>query len=227
MDAIAAFTHTSTEGLSAEMLKAIYGATGLVGGGFIFRVTHNYSYYGSREATGVSTQLRDMEVRAHLIAQWQHEAHQYIEDLSGCPRHIRRLLYRSGVVAVALVTYRYTGSDASHFWRLLAQDDGLRRNDPRKALLTFLINRKYQEDTPSTLARYVAQAWNAAFKNSERTVLRVTNTISPIFIAGTPHDGVNHWVYLGDQGEVLEAPIMLKKHDIEELELGKQIHLAS
>lgn len=41
-------------------------------------------------------------------------------------------LRRAPVMVMALLTYRYTGTDAADFWHAVAMDDRLAQNDPHK-----------------------------------------------------------------------------------------------
>lgn len=96
-----------------------------------------------------------------------------------------RLIKRAGVLSVALYTARYQPSTAHDFWRGAALDDGLRSNDPRKALLRYLINNKATAATRTTLARAAALAWNAFFEG--RTLEYVKpNQADATRILGTP-----------------------------------------
>ena len=109
----------------------------------------------------------------------------YIAISKGVSRNLK-LFKRAAVMAVGLEILKYQPSMAYDFWDGASQDDGLRRNDPRKLLLDYLVN------TPSYSGNYfdqikaVALAWNAFFENRKLHALK-TNAFTNFRLAGTPY----------------------------------------
>ena len=120
-------------------------------------------------------------------------------------------------MAVALVTIRYTGTDAEEFWREVAYDDGLAQGDPRKALHLFLRTTKLGAYEPHVYARYIAWAWCRGWQELSCQYLRGQAEHLPITIDGTPHDGKGVYRYITPRGEVLHDPV---KYEAEQWQQG-------
>src|SRR5690606_12147457 len=68
-------------------------------------------------------------------------ASRFEEMIQPAPHNVRNRLRNPGVLAVALMTVKYQPKLAEEFWRGLAENDGLRRGDPRHTLLNDLMGR--------------------------------------------------------------------------------------
>jgi hypothetical protein len=145
-------------------------------------------------------------IRMAFVQEWREEAVQFFEDLKGAPGIMSSTLRRGPVFAFALVTYRYTGTDATEFWHDVAMDDGLAKNDPRKKLHFFIRTSKMGEYPHEIYSRFVARAWNAAWDNRTPQTLQHEATTSPIRILGTPHGGEKILRYLTPRGDILHDP---------------------
>lgn len=102
------------------------------------------------------------------------------------------LIRKSGVLAAALETFKYQPSAAAEFWSGVAADDGLRKGDPRKALLNWLRpmvgkqgNAGIQDQLAKASAKASAKAWNAAYAKERVDLMRVHQSI-PFVLSGTP-----------------------------------------
>jgi hypothetical protein len=177
--------------MPSDMLQAVSGALMMVSCGFSQLWRTNGSWY--------KAQARNAETRVALIHAWHDEVARWLADLHGQPRAITRLLTRQAVVAVALVTYRFSPQAAQEFWRGVASDDRLGQKDPRKALLLYLIDKSPTGISPAMYSRYVASAWNSWCHNRPRNNLRLTKTPT-IQIDHTPHTGQELLVYLDAEG---------------------------
>lgn len=146
-------------------------------------------------------------IRMAFLEHWLDEGRRYYEDTRGARQKITTNLRRTGIMAVALVTYRFTGNDAEEFWHQVAMDDGLRVDDPRKRLHIFLGSTQSGEYPPHMLARYAAAAWNAAWE--ERTLQSLNPQLErlPVRLEGTPHVGKQVLRYITPQGEMSHDPI--------------------
>ncbi|MEW6736992.1 MAG: hypothetical protein AB1489_37230 [Acidobacteriota bacterium] len=147
------------------------------------------------QAADYKTITRDDTMQA--IINWQVEGRGFWQALEGCSAALRRLLERSPVVAVALVTFRYAPEKAQQFWSELAADDGLRTGSPLKALRDRLINVRINGGGESSnlkvsegyMCRVVAAAWNAWTEGKEVQVITFQNKTAAIRINLTPYQG--------------------------------------
>ena len=122
------------------------------------------------------------------------------------PKATRNLLVRASVLSIALVTYRFQPEMAHDFWPRLARDSGLIEGDPAHTLLRWLRETPARHYDNGSYARHVAAAWNAAYEGRQLFRLLARQPTQPLLVAGTPHEGNVHKVYLRPTGEVLAAP---------------------
>lgn len=148
----------------------------------------------------------NVNIRSRLIHAWTHEADIFFQNIKGAPGKLSQNIRRSSVLSVALVTLRFTGTDAEEFWHKVAMPDGLSVNDPRHRLHIFLRTSSIVEYEPHVLSRYVAVAWNAAYEDRTPRSLQPGDTSGPIRLAGTPHTGEQVLRYITPQGELLHDP---------------------
>jgi len=146
-------------------------------------------------------------IRMAFLDAWIDEARRFFEDTRGARQKITTNLRRTGIMAVALVTYRSTGNDAEEFWHQVAMDDGLRSDDPRKRLNIFLGSTQSGEYPAHSLARYAASAWNAAWEERTLQTLQPQTDRNPLRLEGTPHKGKEILRYVSPQGVMLDDPV--------------------
>jgi len=84
-----------------------------------------------------------------------------------------------------LYTLRHCAAKAQTFWRGVAEDDGLRRGDPRKALLIDLACRALNAGGARLTVLQPVAAWNAWHARRELRSIRIRED-DPLVIAGTP-----------------------------------------
>lgn len=126
-------------------------------------------------------------LRIEHLEEYRETAEIFNQAIHGAPREIVRMLFRAGCLAVALETIRYQPSLAAQFWYDVARDNGLVSGQPAKALLQWMRNARLasgscgQRDT----ARAAALAWNAAFRDEQRTYVK-PNAMGAFFLLGTP-----------------------------------------
>lgn len=104
------------------------------------------------------------------------------------PKGGKSKLYASGVMAVALVTLRHQPAKAVQFWRGIADDDGLRKGDPRKTLLQDFESRRVNYGTHLQRIIPSITAWNAFYEGRNISIIRVSES-SQVLVSGTP---INH-----------------------------------
>lgn len=112
--------------------------------------------------------------RLAVCDEFKEEAAEYGEllNFSGNKR-LKTKLRSAGVVAVALVTLKHCRDEAFDFWGGLADDDGLHRGDPRKALLVDFDNRVTKGSSTISMVA-CAKAWNAHLRGDELKEINIT-----------------------------------------------------
>jgi len=203
----AAYDFANKTGLNSEQTKHLGAAVGLIVSGFVAQGM-------SRAVLGAY--FHSGHIRILCMHDWVDEAIAFFETIKGAPKIISQLLRRAPIMAIALVTFRHTGADASEFWHAVAWDDNLRFDDCRKTLHKWIREHMLKEYEPHIYARYVAAAWNAAWndRSLQRLTVSPAQTIQPIVLEGTLFDGHHQWVYITEHGAPLNAPIVF--HPAEE-----------
>lgn len=162
-------------GLSSTLARSVFQAQPLIANKFV------------RQSMVNDPTLRNDDLRIQNCKPWWPLAATYQGLISPAPHTVRRRLTTSQALAVALVTLKYQPERAAMFWAGVSQDDGLRRDDPRKALLIDLGSREWTRKSSDGCAATSA-AWNAFFE--ERPLKRIQVTAdAAIRVVGTPFDG--------------------------------------
>ena len=145
-------------------------------------------------AAGLKIQSKDersallrniVDDRLQVAQEYIDEAQKLDSLFSAAKGTLGRKLRQTSVFSVALVTMRARPDEGHAFWGGIAENDGLRRNDPRATLTQYLL-----EQTAKGRGRMVlfatARAWNAFCANAQ---LKMIKTISgtTIQVAGTQH----------------------------------------
>jgi hypothetical protein len=89
------------------------------------------------------------------------------------PRWLKKKVQNGGIYAVAMVTMRLQPTEASEFWGGIAENDGLRRGDPRMAFLNDLADRNLHTGTVAQSVVVPALAWNAHWDQRDLKVIKV------------------------------------------------------
>lgn len=143
---------------------------------------HDFNQYHSQFVAGSRLDRFDKMV------EYQEAASLLATAMAGAPAANTRLVKRAAVMAVALETMRYQPSAGAEFWYRFAQDDGLTKGAPERALLNWLRN------TPNKLsgslvrreqARAASLAWNAHFQGRTLEYCK-PNAVSTFVLLGTP-----------------------------------------
>ena len=160
-------------GLSKETAAALWKAAPVIADGLRFK----------RYAQSSGDILTDD--RISLCHEYLDQARFMDKAIKSAPVFLRRKLRTASVFAVALVTLKFCPDTAKPFWLGLCEDDGLKKGDPRKALLADMQAR---DGTRGLLAAGMmagARCWNAWRANREITHVKVTGHAVPL--AGTPY----------------------------------------
>lgn len=110
------------------------------------------------------------------------------EALTAGPYKGERVIRKSRVIAVGIVTFHYQAEKAAQFWRNVSLGENLSADDPVYTLRAYLFEGKWRTKSGNPEAHAVAVAWNAYFEGRPLQLLRAF-PLAPIRIAGTPFDG--------------------------------------
>lgn len=144
---------------------------------------------GARGTTPADIKAMSREARVALMREYRAQAEFYHLAVHMARPRVQLWMRRATVFSIALETFKYQPSTATEFWEGLAKDDGLKKSDPRKLLLTYLAENP--SSGPSRLAqiRATASAWNAYF--DQRTISFLRSGIDqPFVLRGTPWGAV-------------------------------------
>lgn len=208
-------THTDTismydifgdEGFSKTFVGHVSSGLDLVATGFAPDTA-----YGSN----ILNLLRSSAIRAELIREWKKEARFFYYDvyslLGGLTSGQKAMFSRKPIIALALVTYRYNKNLASQFWHGAVKDDALKKGDPRKTLIYFLVNTPRMTYPPHIYSKYIVTSWNAFYHKKEINQLKVYQESrgKPIQIEGTPHRRHSIMAYIDRDAKILHRPIKI------------------
>lgn len=140
-------------------------------------------------AAGFSTKVSDRDLlttkvidrRLEMARQYAIAARAFEQCVRGTPATIKSKLFSRGCMSVALVTLRYQRSLAVDFWAGVAQNDGLRKGDPRQTLFNLLLQRTGKGNNLAP----AAIAWNAYFNERELRIIKIPEDYR-CHIDGTP-----------------------------------------
>lgn len=167
-------------GVSKAMAEAVLNASTLLANS-LEPLTGAASIKKNQELFLPATRLR-------AILDWSEEAQQYEQIIKKAKRTLRTKLLQAGPTAVALYTLRHQPAKAHDFWRGLAENDGLRSNDPRAALYADLLTRNLGSGSIRQRVQQSAMAWNAFFRG--RTLQQIKCVQGGLItLLGTPLKG--------------------------------------
>lgn len=128
---------------------------------------------------------RSHHMRMEAVREYRDRIKDYF--MAVCSRDMisRSKLLRATVMAVALETLRYQPERGKIFWDRVATDDGLRKGDPAKALINYLLANKATSGTRARDLRAVALCWNADWDGRQIKQLKPT-TLKEFILSGTP-----------------------------------------
>jgi hypothetical protein len=178
-DAIYAQDLAAEWGVSFETLKACGAAGGLILG--------NFSGGRSNSLEGVTG--RSIPGRMEFLRAWEQEIrHADILVKMAVNSAGRKPFYRQAVMAVMLMTLRYTPERAYQFWEPVITGVGLYPEMPELVLRNYLTNTPVRGLPEHIYARYVANCWNNYYRSNKMSKLgglRKQGINEPIVIEGT------------------------------------------
>jgi hypothetical protein len=161
--------------ISPTMARAVWQCVPIIEHGFE-RVNH-----------AADPDRRDDDRRLSLCSQWWPVANRLEAIVSVAPAVVRKRLVSAQAVAVALVILKEQPEEAEAFLSGIASDDGLRRDDPRKALLIDMAGRQWRRHSLDGCLT-MAYAWNAFFLRRPLSQLKVVQN-ARFRLEGTSYDG--------------------------------------
>lgn len=115
------------------------------------------------------------------VKEWSPAFASYHAALSGksLSSHAGKKAKHVGMVASALLQYRYCVQNADEFWVPLAEDDGLRLGDPRKTLLRTMEEERAYTITKERWFFASIAAWNAWVEGRELRHVQKVKRLPP------------------------------------------------
>jgi hypothetical protein len=137
------------------------------------------------------TLFANAKVKHDVMVAWKTPIYAYCRNIQGASGKTRNWFMRAPVMAVGIVTMRWTPEKATDFWYRLSNNDGLLKGTPEHALYEILTNFEVSQRGADWYSRAVANCWNAFMQNRPLNIVRVyrEHESSPILIKGTPWDG--------------------------------------
>ena len=171
---IAATDIASIMGVTATTAEALYRAVPLIEADFDFSVT-------ARDPI----MQRVIDRRLERMRSLQKEVCAWEVAIKAAPSIIKKRLSTQGALAVSLMTFRHEPNMAEMFWRGVAENDGLRKGDPRHTYLRVLNSEiGGKTATSEGPARNAATCWNAFYGRRQITICKMGD--GPLRISGTP-----------------------------------------
>ena len=164
-------------GLTNRMANALYQATPLL--------------LNSLEPLTGSVNVRgrpDMFLQHNKMAtlhEWAGEGQAYEKLLKPARSALLLKMRASGVLAVALYTLRYQPARATEFWGGIAENDGLRKHDPRATLIADLLGRSLNTGSVRQRVQQPSLAWNAFCEGRDLKIIKCIDGAA-ITLWGTP-----------------------------------------
>lgn len=167
-------------GLTTRMTRAVYEASPLL-------------MNGLEPMTGSINMKKNPAMylqsnRLALVTEWAKQAKEYDEITKKSGKGLYEKLRKTGPVAVALYTLRHQPARAKEFWSGLANNDGLRRGDPRHTLIQDFSTRDIGTGSVRQRVQQSVLAWNAFCEGRDLKIIKCI-TGSPIIVWGTPLNG--------------------------------------
>ena len=178
-DALAAFEIAEKYGITKTQLQWV-SAAGLF-----------YAYMIGEIKTRVSTQL-STDKKHEIVDRYARLGINALLMFNG--QATNAYFNRKTTLASAMICYNYSKSKAIEFWGKIAEDDGLRKKDPRKTLLDWLResqttggggaarNKKVYRD--HELVKGCAAAWNAFHERRDLQFIRVSYASNEVVFSG-------------------------------------------
>lgn len=175
---LSAIALAAEQGVSRNIASATFRSVGIIANGFV--VPSNYTIKNEAVA-----KLWVVDLRLEACTPWWHAARILEAAMKRGERSLRQKILRSTTFAIALLTARYQPEHAEQFWRGVAENDGLKRGDPRHTFVNDLKSRDAGQGSVSQGLASAAIAWNAYVERRRIQVIKVPDDYN-LRVAGTP-----------------------------------------
>lgn len=138
---------------------------------------------GMHPTTGQFSRQYTPAEQLTLAAKWERQAQLYEQCVDAAPIAVKKKLRSAQVASVAFLSFVADDDKAWPFWMGVAQDDGLRRGDPRKTLLDWMRDTHLSGTGPTHAAAAAARAWAAWYNGNDLNIIRIGK--QAVKVAGT------------------------------------------
>lgn len=166
------------KGVGKGTARAVFSAINIIVNGFTTPSNH------TRSAAALA-KMSIVDLRMEACDPWWEPAKALEVALKRGQSEINNRIMRATTYAVALITMRYQPEKAEKFWRGVAENDGLKRGDPRHTFVRDLLSRNTAVGTNDQGIIATAHAWNAFYDGRQLHHIKVGSDHS-LRIAGTP-----------------------------------------
>lgn len=145
---------------------------------------HNKFEFGRANMMRAAAAI-NQDARIEAFAEWEQQAKQWNEIYGQADHAHARSLLTTGVTAVGLYTLKYQPSRAYDFWLGVAENNGLKKFDPRHTLIQDFHTRALNSGSSRQSVQAPVLAWNAFFEGRPLKIIKCIEG-ADIRIAGTP-----------------------------------------
>lgn len=176
-DILNAYEFGETSGLSGAVADALYRAVPFIANRFDLT-----------PAKRDHITAKAVDRRLSVAQEYVKAAGRYEGCLVGLASVRKKQLLGAAVMAVAVITFKFQSETAWQFWNGVAQNDGLKRGDPRFTFAMDLLSRKRNGGSVHSFGPAMV-AWNAFFNDKPLYQIKVLPDTFVPTIDGTPFDG--------------------------------------
>ncbi len=123
--------------------------------------------------------------RMEVICDWAKEAKEFESIIAPAAPALKAKLKQVGPLAVGLYTLRHQPARAKEFWSGIANNDGLRRADPRATLIQDYLTRASNLGSVRQRVQQTSLAWNAFCEGRDLKIIKCI-VDAQITLWGTP-----------------------------------------
>lgn len=164
-------------GLTTRMAQAVYAAAPLL--------LNNLEPLSGSENTKKRPEVFLQYNKLETLQLWSKEAREYEQICKAASKDLLRGMRQSGMLAVALYTLRHQPARAREFWEGLANQDGLRKHDPRATLYKDILTRSLNSGSVRQRVQMPALAWNAFCEGRDLKIIKCIEGAA-LTLWGTP-----------------------------------------
>lgn len=164
-------------GLTTRMAQSVYAAAPLL--------LNDLEPLSGSENTKKHPDVFLQNKKMEALQLWAPEAREYEQICKAASKELLRGMRQSGMLAVALYTLRHQPARARDFWSGLANQDGLRKNDPRATLFKDILTRSLNSGSVRQRVQTPALAWNAFCEGRDLKIIKCIDG-AVLTLWGTP-----------------------------------------